>query len=206
MDRLKEMNGSREGRFLERAEGRGLHISPLAPLPSLCFLLLGAKEMLLAGLAVALLHELAHIGAIYLTGGRVIGISLEPFGGQIYTDGRLCSYRDSLLISCAGIAVNLLSSLLLFIKDLPDSFFLFALCSLAMGLFNLFPFKGLDGGDILSNLLLLRFSQQASEKVCFAVSLLALIPLCFFTVYSMAFSIFNPTLLLLTCYLIFTLI
>ncbi len=183
----------------ERAvRSRGwLHIHPLAPLPLLCFGALGAWDVFLCVLPVAVLHELGHIAAIYFTGGKVVSIGIEPFGGEIRTDGKLCSYAGSLLISLSGVFVNFLCALPLY---------RFALCSFGTGLFNLLPLKGLDGGDALKSLLAQKFSMEITDKICGIIAVFGVLVLGLVIFWGLCFSFFNPTLLLLTGYLILRLI
>ena len=189
----------------ERKSRIDLSFSPLFPLPIVCFLASGAGRMLPAALLAAFFHELGHVAAIYLAGGRVTAIRIEPFGGEIATGGTVPSYRGELFVSLAGPIVNFLCALLLFLPGMPVELSLFGLCSLGLGMFNLLPMSALDGGDVLRTLLLLRLDPELSDRICRIVS--AVFAVLFLVVSFVGWFLlrFNPTLILLSVYLLFSL-
>ena len=189
----------------EKSGRIGFHVSPLFFLPILCFFAAGAGQMLPCALLAALLHELGHIVAVFLVGGRVTAIAIEPFGGEISTGGSIPSYRGELVVSLAGPAVNFFCALPLFLDASPCFLSYFALCSLGLGLFNLLPIKALDGGDILHTLLLLGLEPDLSDRICRIVTVLFVCLFFGVTLVGWVYLRFNPTLVLLSVYLLFTL-
>ena len=179
-----------------------LYISPLAPLPLLCFFLFSHDLTLPCALLAAALHECGHLIALRLLGGRVRRIAIYPFGGEIQTDGKLFSYPQSMFLSFAGIAVNLACAPLAF-SSLPQFFVLFGRGSLALALFNLLPVRRLDGGDILFNFLSLFLLPARAEAVVRVTSVLCTGALLALIVYGCLRSLFNPMLVLLGVYLLF---
>ena len=206
MDRVKTLLRDEDNAAeLPKKHRVALSVSPLFPLPILCFLAFGAGEMLPAALLAALLHELGHIAAVYLAGGRVTALRLEPFGGEIATGGSIPSYRGELATSLAGPAVSLFCACPLFLETSPGFLSAIALCSLGLGIFNLLPIKALDGGEILRTLLLLYLSPELSERICRVVSAVFVCLFFCLALLGWLFLRFNPTLVLLAFYLLFSL-
>ena len=195
MDRVKTLlHGEETAAELPKKRRIALSVSPLFPLPILCFLAFGAGEMLPAALLAALLHELGHIAVIRLAGGKVTALRLEPFGGEIATGGSIPSYRGELAVSLAGPAVSLLCASPLFFMTSPGFLAGFSLCSLGLGIFNLLPIKALDGGEILHTLLLLYLSPELSDRICRAVSIVFVCLFFCLALLGWGFLRFNPTI------------
>ena len=95
----------------------------------------------LAAVLAALIHELCHLGALWLLGGKLSGIRLMP--GAAVMEGSLSGRLRSILAALAGPAGSLL--LLLFAEKLPRT----AVCGCIQGLYNLLPIYPLDGGRVL---------------------------------------------------------
>jgi len=128
------------------------------------------KASLLAPfLLAAALHELGHAWALWVLGHPVRSVSLSFTGAEMTTE--TLSYRDELLAAAAGPAVNLICSLLLPVWPA------FGCYSLMLGLFNLLPLWGLDGGRILRCALLLRLPHSSAYRVCRTVEIAAALAL-----------------------------
>ena len=191
--RGEKKGGAGQGAVQEGAAKKGgfLTVSPLAPLPLLCFLALNKGPLFPCALLAALLHELGHIAAIYLSGGRVVHIGIYPFGAQIVTGGSLLSYGQSLF--CA---------LPLLFRGAPPLLQIFSVCSLGLALFNLLPLKRLDGGEALYNLCALTSDPDKAGRICKVFSLLGSAGLLLIALAGVSLAKFNPTLLLLALYLL----
>ena len=184
----------------KKERGR-IYISPLAPLPIICFLLIGNNLYVWASVLAALLHESAHVAAILLLGGRVKRLEIMPFGGELITgEEKIFSYFQSALISSAGIGVNILCAAFVFTDGFGRAF---GFCSMGLALFNLMPAKGLDGGDILSDLLLTFLMPETTAKIVRFTSILSVCVLCFIFFLALICSCFNPALPLFALYLLF---
>lgn len=109
----------------------------------LALLLLTVPLGLLASAALAAgLHELCHVLAVRLLGGRVERFSLT-LGGAVLDVSGLSRGREA-LAALAGPVGSLL--LLLYLRRFP----VLALCGFVQGCFNLLPVYPLDGGRILA--------------------------------------------------------
>ena len=110
----------------------------------------------LGAVLAALFHEISHFAAIYLTGGRLIGISIGVVGAKM--EIMHMSRGREALCALAGPVGSLL--LALGFSFFPEM----ALCALVQGLYNLIPVYPLDGGRVVRNLLqiLVKKGKQSS--------------------------------------------
>lgn len=102
-------------------------------------------KWLAAALAAACVHELFHVAAILLQGGKIRRIVIRPFGAVIEAEG-LRGLGEA-VCAAAGPLGSLVPVLL--IRWMP----LVGLCALVQGSFNLLPVYPMDGGRVLRRLL-----------------------------------------------------
>jgi len=108
------------------------------------FCLLNGWRATAAVFSAAALHELGHLLAVRLLGGRTEGFSLSPFGGELRAAG--LSYPGELAAVLAGPGANLLACLALAALPARTEAGYTALgANLALGVFNLLPAAPLDG-------------------------------------------------------------
>ena len=133
-----------------------------------------------AALMAATIHELGHLWAARQLGISFSEMAITPFGATLTPTSYLGSYTDEILVAAAGPFVNLLSALIIWPLHVGAlSFFrFFTLASLFLGLLNLLPVSGFDGGRILSCLF-----PHASKHVLALTSFLTLFFLWSFSVY-----------------------
>jgi hypothetical protein len=186
----------------EKKEGFVFSVSPLAPLPFLCCLILNDGPLFFCACLAALLHELGHVVAIYLSGGRVRKFAIHPFGAEIVTGQELLTYGQSLFVALAGVGVNALCALPLLFLGGPYLVQVFSACSLALALFNLLPLSKLDGGEALFHLGSLLVGPQKAFFLCRICSFLGIFGLFCFLLLGVFFARFNPLFLLLFVYLL----
>ncbi len=109
------------------------------------FCLLNGWRAAMAIFSAAALHELGHLAAVRLLGGRTAGFTLTPFGGELRAAG--LSYPGELAAVLAGPGTNLLTCLVL--TSLPSALtelgYTFLGANLVLGVFNLLPAAPLDG-------------------------------------------------------------
>ena len=102
------------------------------------------------GLLACTVHELGHVAAAQVFGGRTERLSLTVVGAELSFSYRApLTYGKDSLVALAGPAANLLLGGLFFAMDR----YLPAVLSLGVGAFNLLPILPLDGGRILYGLL-----------------------------------------------------
>ena len=134
------------------------------------FLVLGALMLFLdregaapAVLAAWILHECGHLLLLYGVGGRIGRVELTLNGVRIEAEeGRGLSYGGELFSVLAGPGVNL--ALAVGCARLGERWYLFAGTNLALGLFNLLPLPGLDGGRTLTLLKLLLLEEEKKRE------------------------------------------
>ena len=121
----------------------------------LCFALnlAGSAVFLLMGLFFAALHELGHLAALALCGGRPSRICLTAAGVRIErAPGLALSFPQEICIAFAGPAASLLLAVLCALLHRAFPAILSpapCLLNLGFGLFNLLPVRQLDGGQAL---------------------------------------------------------
>ena len=144
-----------------------------------------------------IIHELAHILLLLIFGCKLKRVKLL-FGtvGLEYEE----NIKDSekLFSLAAGPFSNLLAAVAFFSLGFKTLFVI----NLVLAIYNLFPIKGLDGGDILE-ILLSRFATLKTIKIIqFTSSLLILIPILFLAVLNAKVLFTNYSLILFSLYLI----
>lgn len=119
------------------------------------------------GLLACLLHELGHVAAAAVLGGRMEGLSLTVVGAELRIGyaAPLSYMRDS-LVALAGPAVNLLAGGLFAALGWNVA----SALSLAVGAFNLLPVPPLDGGRVVYGLLANRLDADWAERLMTALS------------------------------------
>ena len=146
----------------------------------------GDGAFLVQCLAVCMLHEAGHGLAMWLTRAGIREIRFQAAGLQMVTHTACLSRLQQLCISLSGPAVNLLAAVLLYPARQET-----ALLHLCMGLFNLLPFRVLDGGTALRCLPVPERVLHAAALCCAAAAFCGLW-------YS---GLRNPALYLMTGYL-----
>ena len=106
------------------------------------------------GLLAALLHELGHLFCCLLLKHPPKALELTCFGPALIPREGLPSKKQELLILLSGSGVNLLcAGLCLWAGQWLPGLAVFGGFHLILGLLNLFPAQGLDGGKALRLLL-----------------------------------------------------
>lgn len=113
------------------------------------------------GLLACFVHELGHVAAARLAGGRVECLRLSAVGAELsFTYRTPLSYGRDSLVALAGPAANLLLGGVFFAlhRHLP------AAMSLGVGAFNLLPVLPLDGGRVAYGLLADRLDPDWADR------------------------------------------
>lgn len=130
----------------------------------LCFLHRLVPSSAFWGLiAASVIHELGHIFAIYLTGGKVVSLKLGILGAVISTTP--LSYSQEVFCTLAGPVLGL--TLLIFRPLCPW----LAFWALVQNVYNLLPVYPLDGGRILCAIFCMVFPLEKAQRISEMVSL-----------------------------------
>lgn len=120
------------------------------------WLLILPLRWLIGALIAGTFHELCHIAAVYLCGGRITAFSADQNGAVLSAES--LPPQKLLVCSLAGPVGGLI--LLLFAKWIPVT----AICGCMHSVYNLLPIYPLDGGRALRAALQLLLSPAAAER------------------------------------------
>ncbi len=150
-------------------------------------------------LYAALLHELAHIAVAFWCGFRPKSLCFGAFGMRM--DFPFLPYGVTAAVALAGPFCNLLFAAFSAVVGWNAC----TLVHLALGGFNLLPFRPLDGGQALFSILMKRKGEQAANRTIHVLSVLMSFPLFGFAFWVFIDSGYNGSLLFLCGYLLFLL-
>lgn len=123
------------------------------------------QGLLFPALAACALHELGHLAAIYLLGGRVVRLSLSCVGAEMrLSDRQAMGHGGEVLAALAGPAAGLLAAWPM-ARMGTDWGWCCAGLSVVLSLFNLLPVSRLDGGRALGHLLALAGLEGAERAI-----------------------------------------
>ncbi|MBO5321988.1 MAG: M50 family metallopeptidase [Clostridia bacterium] len=97
------------------------------------------------------LHEMGHLLAMWIVGTPPKSIRLIPASVQI-TRSISSRYKNDIIVALSGPLVNFALFLTLYVNFLifkNEGILYYSLINLIVGLFNLLPVTGLDGGTVL---------------------------------------------------------
>ena len=113
---------------------------------------LDGQGVVFSWMLACLIHEMGHLISIKAFGGRVESIRLTAIGAEmILNSGISFSYGKEIMVSLAGPIANLIFAL----AFLRYEGYLFAGTCLCLGILNLVPICPLDGGRILTCVMML---------------------------------------------------
>ena len=149
-------------------------------------------------LIAAGIHELGHVAAIYLMGGRVRLLHLGLVGFCMDYEGRRIGYWGEIVIALAGPFANFAlayGASVWGVQTSSETLFFLAGVNVGAALFNLLPVYQLDGGRAIYCLLALALdSEQAWRGIC-VLSCAAILLLLALGVWLLLWSGWNFTLL-----------
>ena len=161
-------------------------------------ILLDRSGVLTVSLIAVVFHEIGHLFMMKYLKIQVKSVDFNVATIRVNTD-EILSIKDNLCISLAGPLMNLILSFFLFFKI--ESLEYFGISNLILFVFNMFPAKGLDGGDALYYLLNI-LKVKSADKVYSRVSLFSISALIISGGILFFFSKSNITLLLVGIYLL----
>lgn len=114
---------------------------------SLLFLLKNGS-MIFSFFTVCLVHEIGHAVAVYMTGGRLSSLFFCGMGIKMIPERlKIFPLKSEVVVLLAGPVVNVILFIVLNSFDRGNEFALLNLCA---AVFNLLPYKILDGGTVIN--------------------------------------------------------
>ncbi len=160
--------------------------------------------LMIHSLTAVLLHESGHLIAMRFTHCLPKELKLG-LGGLIIIGATPQSEKDKAIIMLSGPLTNVAAALILFTvlyKNPQSMLYTAAITEAVVGLFNLLPIKGLDGGTVLYFLLNLRLCEHSASRTLSVISLLFSAVITFLGGCAVFSAHANPTLLILGVYLL----
>ena len=139
----------------------------------LSVILVTSSAYLPALLLSVAIHELGHVVAAGLCAIRLSQLKLGILGATLTPVNTIYSYKKEILLCAGGPFFNFISAFIVFLIT-KDCSSLFVISSLSLGVLNLFPIKGFDGGRISEALLCFAFCPQKSSHIIKLTSFLFL--------------------------------
>ena len=143
-------------------------------------------------------HEAGHLLLIYATGGGINGLRFRAAGLEIVRAAGLRSYLADAAVSLAGPIFSIIGALSL---ALSGHWRFFGAASLMLGLLNLLPIRGLDGGEGLFALLCLPLGPERAGRILRGLSLIFAVLLWMLAVWIMLVTGGNFSLFVLSVFL-----
>lgn len=144
----------------------------------------------LPSLSAAVIHECGHLAAAKMLGIKLRSLDIGPLGATIRTRSLLISYGREWLLCAAGPGANFLSCIAAYlIFRNTDSFrsngtaFSFCAVSLLLGILNLLPIEGFDGGRMLFAVIGSTAGPRAAAIALSVCSVLSVVSLWMLSVY-----------------------
>lgn len=145
----------------------------------LCLLvcMIGTTPMtqLCACLGAAAIHELGHVVAAKLLDINLTHLKLDVLGARLDVTGRLCSYSSLAALCAAGPMINIICfALALSFRQRAAWIDEFCVASLSLGVLNLIPVQGFDGGRIIHGILSIFLPLALVERICSLLGFISL--------------------------------
>ncbi len=158
--------------------GAEVYVSPLFFLVVSLMLFLDRSGLYMPALAAVLTHELGHLVCMKRVGCPVKRVRLVP-AAVLIDSPPPASRGGELLVVCGGAAANIAAAgvlTALFALAGPVTALYYAAAQLAVGLYNLIPVRGLDGGRLVLILLSGRVDDpdRALRNISIAAALIIL--------------------------------
>lgn len=116
--------------------------------------------------AVCIVHEMGHLLAIYITGGKVKSVIFSGTGVIINSIKRP---NYELFIMLAGAGANLIVFFMLGILNISG---IFRWLNLAIAVYNLLPYRQLDGGSALCILIDGTLNERVINAILIAIKII----------------------------------
>jgi membrane-associated protease RseP (regulator of RpoE activity) len=165
-----------------------LRIGVLPVLILLLMLIFQPPGIVLSSLGAATLHELGHVVAAVLLRIPMRSLEVGAFGASLRVRDSLIPYPKEFLLCASGPATNLLTATV--IAAFSDGHGCYseigewlAAVSLMLGILNLMPAEGFDGGRMLAVTLTSLFGPRVSARVLSFSTFISILALWMLSVY-----------------------
>ena len=181
------------------------HIEPFAPAGLFLLFFSWEAAARTAVISSVLVHELSHLAAAKICGGRVESVSFTAFGISLgFSPPK--TYGEEIFVAAAGPCASFLFAALGHARGGAFGAEVFVF-SLFLGLMNLIPLASFDGNRIITATLSLLFGQEAAQRVSCLLSYTFLFLAWVLSVYVLFYSGSNFALLIFCAYIfVFTVI
>lgn len=155
-----------------------------------------------------LLHELGHLFAMWLCECAPREIKLIPASVQIIRGFSSKPYGES-IIALFGPIVNLVIFVVFLVNYLyfKDEWVIkFGLINLIIGIFNLLPVKGLDGGTVLYNIVSEKKGLLTAERLLNIITFVSSLTLFIFGIFTIINGKVNITVFIMAIYLLLSVV
>lgn len=172
-------------------ETSGAKILRIGILPALILALMLVFQpvgIVLPSLGAAVLHESGHMLAALVLGVPLRSLDVGLFGASLKVRGSLISYPKEFLLCAAGPAMNFVCAAAVCILSEHRGYYTecgewFASVSLMLGILNLMPAEGFDGGRMLSVAVSSIFGPRAAARTISMTSFISIVALWMLSVY-----------------------
>lgn len=160
-------------------------------LPTLIFCIMSIFQpagIILPSLAGVILHESGHMLAAVLLGIPLRSLDIGIFGASLKVRGSLISYPKEFLLCAAGPSMNFISAIAAVIYSDHRGYYSdcgewFIAVSIMLGLLNLIPAEGFDGGRMLSVVVTSLFGPRAAARLISVTTFTSILLLWMVSVY-----------------------
>ena len=158
--------------------------------------------LLLPCLFAVTMHEVAHLFAMWLIDLAPKRIRLIPASIQIVRKFGV-SYKKEIFVALMGPVANLLLFAVLYFNYLSFGNIMvqyYSLINLVVGIFNLIPVIGLDGGTVLLEHLSQKMEYSKASAILKIITLSVCVTCIFLAIFMFVKGKFNPSVLILAVY------
>ena len=155
-------------------------------------------------LCAVIFHETGHLLAMWALECNPKSVCLIPASVKI-TMPFSKSFRNDIIIAVCGPAVNFLLFLVLYVNYLSfgsEVSLYYGLVNLLIGIFNIMPVKGLDGGTILFTILAKRLDINKATLILRLITISVAVGILILAILVTVKVKFNPTLYIIGIYLL----
>lgn len=131
------------------------------------FLIIDKTGLFLPMAVAAIFHEFGHLFFMWLFGCQPKEINLIPGSVQIVASYSVGENKNNIIL-LAGPFVNILIFIILYVNYCffnDDGHITFAFINLLLGVFNLLPINGLDGGNVVYNMAFYKWGIKRAEQI-----------------------------------------